>query len=1088
MNRGKRILACLLAIVMLAGLLPLDQLRLVPRAEAVEQSAETVRGSGNITIDFDYEKKHNVTDAQGALTQMANEHNTVGEYLGSYADNGNQDWLQNHYAEFQWRQVSSQWTNQDPEEGTLRKYLQSEDPADKYISLQMDDNHSYYKSTQWEPIVIRSNKVLDLNGHTLNIRYDSNRKNDCTKLTKVTSYHHKWAFQIENGATLTIIDSSVWRGENNGKGSGAIRFTGFVLNPFEGGDYVFHTYTTRDLFYVDNGNLVIYGGTFQAGRKKDQVKDDKWSKFKNVIGSVVGLGVNIAGYATGLNTAFGGYKDLLEEQADQAALKAKKLAEGQDDLSPGAQTMVPKDGTNQGAVKESDSNKDDPKKEDGAKQTVDEKKDQKNKDVDSGKAGTKEGENKKAEDKPAKYDSNTKLADGQNKIVNSFFDKDKVGGIVDSAFGLVDNIISMFETDESTRITIPVLGTVVKVGANSTFVAYGGTFQGYGSTPNVRNAVVEVVNHPNTAWPYDHTKNSGGLAYIYGGTFEAYQGANVFNMVRAAGDAAQEQWQYTEKGGDAKKVNVLKQESGGVEVLYYENQDQLSQDSTLTPIPINTANVQVRGGTFRCFYDLMNISLAEEGADENFTKFPGTPGSVNLGVESFNENLIKDGRIQIMDVYGDGALVLLDDKSEEKRTFEREHPGETFPESIYEYRLFCGDTELRSKGYLDVYPNQAVTNSSHSLQLSYYGRDTGENLLSVYKNDENNTRAAARQMENFFDFPLDAYNTGSYDILPLFYSPAHTEGSSSIPENMLDYDVYGQRLATSEVWYYPTPVKATDGQPIPDVAYGETYYKAAPNRNDTLDLLAGAYAMYGSTGYHDKNWSRLHAFLKAHNYIEVSTMTYSSKLWDYAMKHYVDKSTVEYYQSSHDSIRTNMGYYVYKLYRVDPLTRENLSESNVFGSDVPLLTVRYGDSTDSLRCKLPLMEAANWILDPNHPERNPYGWKGYQSGELYRVVLEWEEYVGMGYQGNGVFGQKLQPAKTQASILFRCYNTKERTENPDEYLSCDYTPLQLISQHDYVESTYNTNLQLPTVKAGEKATVQLLNRSEEHTSELQSHA
>ena len=62
-------------------------------------------------------------------------------------------------------------------------------------------------------------------------------------------------------------------------------------------------YTQRDLFVVD-GNLVIYGGTFEAGRQKDQWKSNfSWDKLAECIGNTVSLGISIAEYATGIQGA-----------------------------------------------------------------------------------------------------------------------------------------------------------------------------------------------------------------------------------------------------------------------------------------------------------------------------------------------------------------------------------------------------------------------------------------------------------------------------------------------------------------------------------------------------------------------------------------------------------------------------------------------------------------------------------------------------------------------------------------------------------------------------------------------------------------
>lgn len=46
---------------------------------------------------------------------------------------------------------------------------------------------------------------------------------------------------------------------------------------------------------------------------------------------------------------------------------------------------------------------------------------------------------------------------------------------------------------------------------------------------------------------------------------------------------------------------------------------------------------------------------------------------------------------------------------------------------------------------------------------------------------------------------------------------------------------------------------------------------------------------------------------------------------------------------TYDGIHTNMKYFTYKVYQVDPLTRENLNANRSYGGDDPLITVRYDD-------------------------------------------------------------------------------------------------------------------------------------------------
>ena len=155
-----------------------------------------------------------------------------------------------------------------------------------------------------------------------------------------------------------------------------------------------------------------------------------------------------------------------------------------------------------------------------------------------------------------------------------------------------------------------------------------------------------------------------------------------------------------------------------------------------------------------------------------------------------------------------------------------------------------------------------------------------------------------------------------------------------------------------------------------------------------------------------------------------------------------------YYVDHYTAMRRNLHYFTYKIYRVDPLTRENLSESGVYGVDDPLLTIRYGANTDSLQCKLPLK-----LLEREIKKRRPeLNWQGYQDGELYRIVLSVEEYLDF---GDGIGRKSLKPAETETSILFRCYS--KTVETGAQYNSNLFTPLRWEYNASTADSTANTS-------------------------------
>ena len=958
------------------GCLALTACMLLSLVPAVTLPVKAANDGSGIAVDFSLAKKNKDLTPEAALLQAAKANTT------HYSTN--QDFYEQVKKKYPWKPINTWSVRNADTSGSkdLRVKLQSTDEADTYIVLDKDIDKEYHNDHLWDPIKITADKVLDLNGHTLKIRYDANRRSDDaeTKYAQTTKpqFHNCHAFEINEGATLTIIDSSAWRGgTDDGKGTGGISFTGRMIDPYE---HAIKFYTTRDMFYVNNGNLLIYGGTFQAGRKKDMLKDSfSWDKLKTVIGSAVELGVNIAEYATGVSVASAAYQDVLHEQGNLAVFDERGTTGDGDDGTDGTtQTTYDRDGVHYSPTEEK--KEDTPTGEKSRNKTVDEK------------AGS--GSNASNKDGTAKDDKNTQLAKAQKDVVDKAVNKSAIGKMVDGAFGLVDNIISLCQKDDRSRVTETVQGTVVRVGANGCFVAYGGTFKGYGSTPNTRNAVVEVVKLAKPK-PKDSRKPDGGVAYIYDGTFEAYNGANVFNMVKMNAQP-QTIWQTVEdQDGNKKdeKVQIGVNESGGVEVLYFDNQDQLPTNQkdrdAFVAEPVDTGGVQVRGGTFRCFYDIMNVAIREDSDpdddDHNFRKFPGTMGAVNLGIQSYGEDLIRDGRIQINDTYGAGALVLMDERSAEKKAAEA--AGGTFEEGLYHYRLFCGDTELRAKTYLEVSPNNSAgINASHSMQLATYFE--GDSVARLWKNDKEkeNIRAPLAQTETYFDYMFDDRDAANYSILPNFHHYMDQKGEN------VKMDVYGQNLDASELWYYATPLNAASA-PIQEPAIGLT---------DARD------------GFYDA--------------------------WD------------------HKAITTNLVYFTYRIYRVDPLTRENISETKEWGVDKPLFELRYGASKDALKIKLNLKDAQAAMKREGVTTRDGTAWKGFQKGEMYRVELDMEERLAQDYQGFGEFGKTFPKAKTSSSIIFRCVSYNE-TREKDKKKDLDFTPLQWVG----------------TPKIGETATINLVN-------------
>ena len=990
MKRMNRTLSLLLAVVMILSAAPLTPIpALLPTAKA--------SNGDSIDIDFNYARDHNIGSAEDALKYEASKGYTAEKEVDA-------NYYRSAQNKFKWRHPTGVAVAGNGA-GSLNYYLSSTSDDDKYISLTADLSLSYTGNTVWEPIVITTDKVLDLNGKGIDVMYGRNRKGkawyeDHYKQSGDPNYHNSTFIIIDKGATLTIIDSSMY--DENGTvrdGTGHIRFHGYMVSPHYS---QMNFYTTRDLFHVDNGNLVIYGGTYQAGRQKDQLKDNfSWSKLKTVIGNAVELGVAVASYSTGISAALATQSDV-----NETIMNERKASSETDDLKDANSFSTPK---RDGADAKPEKKKDTPEQKGsdltgvGRDQTIGEKKATNNEKTAAEKAqgtGTEkptDDKNKSNGDNTAKENGSVKgvdyasrLAKAEKGVVDSIVNKDGIMGMVNNAFNLVEGIAGMVGQDETSRVTQSIMGTVVKCGNNGTFVSYGGTYKGFGSTPNTRNAVIEIVRSNNQNNPVVPNRYNGGQAYIFDGVFEAYTGANIFNMVRAN---TNQQRQQATRGTDGKlstkTVTLSLQETNGLEQVYFENQEAVATGGA-EPILINTRNVVVRGGTFRCYYELMNMGIAEaDGAGEgNFVKFPGTPGSVNLGVESYGPDFIRDGRIQIVDRYGDGALVLMDE--EEDDTGNRT--------GVYHYRLFCSDEELRYKTYLDVYPNTADTNSTYSMYLrSYYGTAEQQDISKIWEISNDNPRDAAfANDEKYFSYPIDdPWLTDDYYVAPELES--------------IDPD--GSNLEMSDVWYYPKPVSTTNKE-IGTFAYGDVYYK-----------VSGSSAR--PSLWHDTDG------------------TWTSNM----------NRATGYYVTTRTTYRVNMKWFRYRIYRVDPLTKTSISESAVFGSDKPLAEVVYGTSTDSIKCLLNLHDIQEQILNQKDKNGNPIVprlrdgtvWQGYKQGELYRIVFSMDEYLTYGWESDTRMDGRLDTATAETSILFACYSVNEMKDGEDQSIE-DYTPLQWISE------------------------------------------
>ena len=876
------------------------------------------------------------------------------------------------------------------------KLMESTKTEDTYISLTKDISDTWKGSLMDTIVVTAKKKVLDLNGHEIYFHVDSNCKfwtywgiDQAPYQRDDNEMHMNTAFDISNGANFYIIDSSARNSYNGKTSSGKIKIVGRMADPFKdaehtGPKHVFRHYTNFDLFNVSNGNLLIYGGNFQAGRSKAQVKNNfSWSKLKATIGKATELAVSVASYATGIEAAVAAQDDVIEN--------FNKIKEECEITS-----------TNPNKNEKPENTTKTPDNKENLK-TIGDKQDGIDKDGKLNSSGN--GEQKSNDKESAKSDKNSKIADAHKKVVDSVVNQSGITGIVDKAFDFCSSIAGMCGSDESTRIIETHHGTCVRVGNKGTFVSYGGTYDTYGSTPNTREAVVEVSKQ--------------GKAYIFDGNFNGRAGANIFAIVKPMNTLASTVQQVRrDKNGTThiENVEIKPSETMRLEEVFFE-------DDGVTPV--NTSNIQVRGGTFRNYYEAKNIGIAGPD-DDHFLTWYGSSGSMNLGVESFGEDLVKDGRIQINDMFGNGALVLMDDNI----------GGDG---KLYHYRLLCSDLELRYKQGLRVYPNTVNTNSvnSFSLKTQNQGGDA-HNLDVILANDEENIRGAYSTTEKAFYFPINSESTEGYTITPTFK----------------DVNVDGTNLESSPSWYYPSPTdtenKAIEPLVIEDDFLTGTLKSSATGNYQTVDP--------------NKPTNSFNATLNS------TTSTFGGKT-------YVDCRTIK--DASQKNLNkifdsydiypqkfkylSNLKWLEYKVYQVDPLTRLNINKYGTISDDEPLAVATYGaDASKGLKTMIRLTD-----LEAKLKAQNT-GWSGFKQGEMYRITLSVEERLNSDYYGYDkytentsisdhdqyTFTNSIGTAKATSSVVFMCYGPEERTVK-EGYNSqiYDFTPLQWTSSDMKAGST-----------------------------------
>lgn len=246
-----RLISFLLALVMVLGMVPLTATQ--ANAALTGSEIDELNDKWNLDIEFDPDNPDKTPEE--ALSAKSAAKQLVNSKLSP------DDLLEEDY----WRKIEKNgFTNKG---GDLRKYLESTDPDDKYIVI-VEDLKCTSSHEDYQTIVITADKVLDLNGHTIEL-YDQRNKVDMSgqagqsyDQSTTESDHYSVMFEIQNGATLTIIDSSEYGMKNGkyvkGESTGKIFANAMMINHQK---WDLHYYTHRDIFLVSDGNLVIHGGT-----------------------------------------------------------------------------------------------------------------------------------------------------------------------------------------------------------------------------------------------------------------------------------------------------------------------------------------------------------------------------------------------------------------------------------------------------------------------------------------------------------------------------------------------------------------------------------------------------------------------------------------------------------------------------------------------------------------------------------------------------------------------------------------------------------------------------------------------------------
>lgn len=208
----------------------------------------------------------------------------------------------------------------------------------------------------------------------------------------------------------------------------------------------------------------------------------------------------------------------------------------------------------------------------------------------------------------------------------------------------------------------------------------------------------------------------------------------------------------------------------------------------------------------------------------------------------------------------------------------------------------------------------------------------------------------------------------------------------------------GKIADSSDAWYYKTPIDC-DGNLMEPFVDSDLFYKGT-----------------------DKSGATQTAYSKDYESLE--------ELADYCDDNI--SANGSYYYSK-QNFASSLRWINVEVYRVDPLTRENISKDGSrlsSGKEVePVYSKSFG-------C--------------NGGYTNPFYLKdfgiSYKAGEMYRIVFNIDEYCKFG-NIKGDFENQLPVASATSSIMFLCTSQDEQKTDDESsiFRSNDYTPLQWVT-------------------------------------------